>query len=90
MLIIVTYWLLERGKKGWFTFIPAVFMLLTTGTMLVMILIWPRWMLNLGPNDPIALGLIVTDLVLLALTVGIVITAGKRLHKLATAPAAGD
>ena len=33
VLIIITCWLLERGRKSWFAFIPAVLMLLTTVTM---------------------------------------------------------
>jgi len=84
VLIIVTFWLLERGKKTWFTFIPAMLMLVTTVTMLVMILVWPRSMLKARPDDPLLVFLI-ADWVLLLLTGGIVVVALRKLRVLARA-----
>lgn len=70
-LIIVSFWLLSKGKKVWFTAIPAVLMIVTTIAMLVILLI-TRFI----PHGNITL--IIADLVLLALSSGIVTIAVKK------------
>jgi carbon starvation protein len=71
-LIAVSVWLAYRGKPTFFTLIPAVFMMLTTMTGLVMLFVnvyLPK------RNVP----LMVADLVLLALALGVAWVAGKKL-----------
>jgi carbon starvation protein len=71
-LIAVSVWLAYRGKPTLFTLIPAIFMMLTTMTGLVMLLVnvyVPK------RNVP----LMVADLLLLALALGVAYVAGKKL-----------
>lgn len=72
-LIIVSFWLLSKNKNVWFTVIPAVFMIITTITMLVVLLV-TRFI----PQGNITL--IVADLVLLGLSSGIITIAIKTLR----------
>ena len=72
-LIIVSFWLLSKRKNVWFTAIPAMFMIVTTISMLVILLV-SRFI----PQGNITL--IISDLILLGLSSGIIITAIKTLH----------
>lgn len=72
-LIIVSFWLLSKKKNIWFTTIPAIFMIITTIAMLVLLLI-NRFV----PQGNITL--IIADLVLLGLSSGIICIAIKTLY----------
>jgi len=72
-LIIVSFWLLFKGKNIWFTAIPAIFMIITTIAMLVVLLV-SRFL----PQGNITL--IVSDLILLGLSSGIITIAIKTLY----------
>ncbi len=63
-LMAVTVWLYMRGKKFWFTMIPAVFMILTTLASLIYLLLKSY----IPANNWI---LIVTDVILLLLAVSV-------------------
>jgi carbon starvation protein len=74
-LIAVTVWLAVRGKPTMFTLVPAVFMMVTTMTGLVLLFVktyLPK------RNVP----LMVADLVLLALACGVAYLATKKLLEL--------
>ncbi|MCF6147584.1 MAG: carbon starvation protein A [Candidatus Kuenenia sp.] len=71
-LIIISFWLLSKRKNIWLTAVPAVFMIVTTVTMLVVMLVTrfiPRG------NLP----LVIADIVLLGLSAGIISIAVKTL-----------
>lgn len=67
-LIAVSFWLLNNGRRFWYTIIPAGFMLVTTISMLVILLAT-----NYLPNGNYPL--IVASMLLLCLAAGIVGTA---------------
>jgi len=70
-LIAVTVWLNMAGKKSWFTLIPAVIMVVTTIAALLYYL-FARYI----PTFNVVL--IITDLVLLILSVGVIIQSVKK------------
>lgn len=70
-LIAVTVWLNMAGKKSWFTLIPAVIMVVTTIAALLYYL-FARYL----PTFNVVL--IITDLVLLILSVGVIIQSVKK------------
>jgi len=76
-LIIVSFWLLSKKKRIWFTTIPAIFMIVTTITMLFVLLV-TRFI----PQGNVTL--IIADLVLLGLSSGIVIISIKTLYNYKT------
>ena len=65
-LITVTVWLHRAGRKSWFTLIPAVVMLLTTTAALTYYLVTEYL-----PGGNVLL--VSTDLLLLALTAGVLV-----------------
>ncbi len=65
-LTVASIWLLQRGRKALYTLIPAAFMLITTLTMLVRLLF-----LKYIPNAGSMLALLVTDVVVLILSAGL-------------------
>jgi len=69
-LIAVSTWLFLKGKKNWFTLIPAAFMLSTTTASLV-ILLFKKYL----PQKNITL--ITTDILLLVLSLGVTYLAIK-------------
>ena len=71
VLALAALWLLRQGRRAWFAFVPAVFMLLTTGTNLVLMLV------RLAADARKNATLIVADLVIMAITVYL-LTAGVR------------
>ncbi|MCF6158276.1 MAG: carbon starvation protein A [wastewater metagenome] len=71
-LIIVSFWLLAKGKTVWFAAIPAIGMIITTIAMLI-ILLTTRFI----PQGNVTL--IVADIVLLGLSAGIITIAIKTL-----------
>jgi carbon starvation protein len=79
-LIIVSFWLLSKKKRIWFTTIPAIFMIVTTITMLFILLI-TRFI----PQGNVTL--IIADLVLLGLSSGIIIISIKTLYNYKTGTA---
>lgn len=76
-LIIVSFWLLSKKKLIWFTIIPAIFMIVTTITMLFIMLI-TRFI----PQGNVTL--IIVNLVLLGLSSGIIIISIKTLYNYKT------
>jgi carbon starvation protein len=71
-LIAVSVWLYRRGRKNWFTMIPAIFMVVTTIASLIYLLI----------NTYIPGGniiLIVADIVLLGLAGGVIVLSLKSI-----------
>lgn len=69
-LLTVTLWLKKKGKMFWFTLIPGIFMLITTILALIEILV----------NDYLPkkiISLIAGDILLLALSVGVIILCIK-------------
>jgi len=73
-LIAVTGWFMQRGIASWFTAIPAVFMLVTTGASLVMLFSRyasaGNWVMTLA------------DLVLLVLAAGVVVMTFGYFYRL--------
>jgi carbon starvation protein len=63
-LIAVSVWLIEKKRKAWFTIYPAVFMLITTLASLILLL-FTKYL----PTQNIPL--VITDLLLLCLSVGV-------------------
>ena len=74
-LLAVSSWLLIRGKKNFFTVIPAVFMMATTVASLLILL---RNYVQKGNYI-----LIFTDLVLLCLSLGVIVLSFKIFSKTA-------
>jgi len=74
-LIVVTLWLMARKKPNLFTLIPAIFMIVTSMAALYFLLV-NKYLP--AANYP----LIITDLILMALAVGVVILAVKRFRSL--------
>ncbi len=72
-LILATCWLLAHRRPIWYTLIPALFMLATSVTMLVRLLVWDHW-----PNWATKAPLAVTAVVVLAMTAGIAVLAAAR------------
>jgi carbon starvation protein len=70
-LIAVTVWLNLAGKKSWYTFFPAVIMVVTTIAALV-------YNLAVEYIPKMNITLIITDLILLALSLGVVVLAVKK------------
>jgi len=74
-LIAVSVWLYRRGRKNWYTLIPAVFMVTTTIASLVYLLIKTyvpqgKWLL------------VGADVLLLVLSVGVVVLSVKSMAQL--------
>lgn len=71
-LISVTVWLHRAGKRSWYTLIPAVVMMVTTIVALSYYLV-----VNYIPNQNVLL--LVTDSILLALAVGVLVLSLRAL-----------
>jgi carbon starvation protein len=84
-LIVVSVWLLQRKKSFWFALIPGIFMLLTTVTALIYVLV-TKYMPTHNTT------LIVADYLLLALSAGTVIVSilSLRKHSAVQPPVARD
>jgi len=63
-LIAISTWLYLKGKRNWFTILPAVFMILTTTSALVILLFK-----NYLPGGNVTL--VITDILLLVLSLGV-------------------
>lgn len=81
-LIAVTVWLAYRKKANWFTLVPAIFMLGTTLVALYQLLVTKY--LPSG-NWP----LVITDIVLIVMSIGVTILATKKLLELARGKSGG-
>jgi carbon starvation protein len=82
-LLAVSFWLLNNGRRFWYTIIPAIFMLVTTISMLVILLIK-----NYLPNGNYPL--IVASLLLLCLSAGIIVTAINVYGRYLKRPSSAD
>jgi carbon starvation protein len=80
-LAIASIWLLQRRRPTPYTLVPAVFMLVTTLTMLVKLL-FQKYL----PNASTMTALLVTDLALLALSAGLLYHVARTLVRCWTAP----
>ncbi|MEZ5357597.1 MAG: carbon starvation CstA family protein [Candidatus Zixiibacteriota bacterium] len=69
-LIAVSVWLTKRGRRNWYTVIPAVFMVVTTMAALVYLLVN-----TYIPSGKITL--IAADILLLALSLGVLVISVK-------------
>ncbi len=75
-------WLMSKGRQYWFALVPAVFMFVTSMTMLVSLLVKkyiPGW--QAGQSGMLAL--LIADVIVLSMTVGILVLTfrnwlGKR------------
>ncbi|MGB2697093.1 MAG: carbon starvation CstA family protein, partial [Candidatus Zixiibacteriota bacterium] len=74
-LIAISTWLYMRGKRNWFTLIPAIFMILTTTAALIILLFN-----NYLPRGNLTL--IITDILLLSLSLGVVYLSIKTVNQL--------
>jgi carbon starvation protein len=75
-LVVATSWLLAHRRPVWYTLLPAVFMLVTSITMLIRLLFTSYWpVLNAWPKEPV---LAVVAVIVLVATFGIVILALRR------------
>jgi carbon starvation protein len=71
-LVAISVWLLNRRKPAWFTIIPGIFMLVTTLSALIWLLVT-----SYIPNHNVTL--IVADALLLALSAGTVVVSARSL-----------
>ncbi len=77
-LVVVTCWLVAKGRPVWYTLLPAIFMLITSVWMLIRLLVWtyiPNWSDPVSPKAPLA----ITAIIVLIMTAGIVVLAIKKL-----------
>ena len=72
VLGVVTFWLVRQGRRFFYTLIPAVLMLATTVTMLVLQLVRFLRMPALADPRPVPWNLVVADVAIIGLTVGLV------------------
>ena len=79
-LLICTMWLLKKQRPVFYTLIPAVFMLVTATTEMVRKLLTDFW-----PNRAEMWPLVLTDILILAMTAGIVTLAIQSWRKPHTA-----
>lgn len=78
-LIVVSIWLASKSRKYWFAIVPALFMMVTTLASLLILLF--KTYLPKG-NWP----LVITDIALLALSVGVITLSLKKFIALRQAP----
>jgi hypothetical protein len=79
-LLVGSYWLLSRSRPVWYTLLPSVFMLVTSVWMLIRVI-----RANLA-GWPDKAALVITGVILLAMTVGIVTQAVIRGYAYAARP----
>jgi carbon starvation protein len=78
-LIAVSVWLYRRGRKNWFTLMPAVFMVITTIASLIYLLV----KIYMPSGNVI---LIVSDILLLVLALGVIGLSFRSIVDLRRAP----
>ncbi|MCX7933712.1 MAG: carbon starvation protein A [Planctomycetota bacterium] len=93
-MLAVSCWLLVRRRQAWFTLLPAAFLLLTTfASLIIQLEIFARDLsaaIARGNGQTGPALLLITDVLLLALAVAVVILAGKVGAKIfASRPGAG-
>jgi carbon starvation protein CstA len=89
-MTVVTVWLLQRGKTFWFTLVPAIVMVITTFTTLILSLGNYRAPANSGHwIIPGQLPMASATLLLLVLSTGILIVALRKIISLQKARCAG-
>jgi carbon starvation protein len=74
-LIAISTWLYLKGKRNWFTLLPALFMILTTTAALIILLFK-----NYLPQGNLTL--IITDVLLLSLSSGVAYLSVKTVREL--------
>ena len=67
-LLVGTTWLIHHRRVVWYTLLPAIFMLITSITMLIRLLITDYY-----PNWPGSAPLLIADIIVLAMTTGILL-----------------
>jgi len=77
-LLIVTTWLLRKGRTIWYTLLPAVFMLVTSITMLVRLLVLD-YLPGLHKGTEGILPLLIADILVLAMTGGVIFLTVRQL-----------
>jgi carbon starvation protein len=74
-LIAISTWLYLKGKRNWFTLLPAIFMILTT-TVALLILFFQNYLPRRN------LTLMITDILLLVLSLGVVYLSIKTVGRI--------
>jgi heme/copper-type cytochrome/quinol oxidase subunit 4 len=69
---VVTFWMMRHGLKYFYTLVPAVVMLVTTVTMLVLELNRFLHMPRRVPSAPVPWDLVLADVAIIGITVGLV------------------
>ncbi len=72
-LLVATCWLIAHGRPIWYTLLPTLFMLITAITMMVRLL-----RVNYLPGWPGTAALAITDVLVLAMSFGIIVLAVRR------------
>ena len=82
VLGVVTFWMVKHGLKYFYTLIPAVVMLATTVTMLVLELNRFLHMPGRVPPAPVPWDLVVADVAIIGITVGLVAMSLKGIAEI--------
>ncbi|MHB9022630.1 MAG: carbon starvation CstA family protein [Armatimonadota bacterium] len=92
-LIAISAWLLSRKRQAWFTFLPAVFMVITTFASLIFYFFFygSKLLAGLGQAsanvDTFGMGLLVAvDVIMVILSVGVVLMAISAAQRLRAKP----
>ncbi len=80
-LLVASVWLLNRGRNYWYTLAPGLFVLVTTLTMLVRLLV-----VNYIPNWQTKMTLLIADVVVLTMTFGVLVCIAVRMVELVRRP----
>jgi len=72
-LLVITCWLISKGRPVWYTLLPTIFMMITSVTMLVRLL-----KVKYIPEWPESAPLAVTTVLILTITAGIIVLAVRR------------
>jgi len=83
VLAVASIWLLQRGRNALYTLLPAAFMLVTTLTMLLRLLV-TRYL----PDPRKFSALLITDIIVLLLAAGLLYHVLRALLRLRSAPRA--
>lgn len=73
MLIVGSLWLAYRSRPVWYTLLPAIFMLVTSLTMMLRLLVTKFW-----EQLPDSMPLFITDVLVLIMTLGILLLVLRR------------
>ena len=72
-LLVSTSWLIAHRRPIWYTLLPAIFMFATSLTMMIWLLV-----VKYLPTWPDSAALVITDIVVMALAAGVMLSALRR------------